>query len=280
VRPTIAHRFSGHLGLRPKPLEILSQPAGELGQVPSLTVAFLLLVPVAASLDAANPASQGCNLNGAVRRTRLSGGNPETRLIRRRCSRPYPRHPWATQAPAPTKARDILPLHSMARPGKADRNALLLRALSIDPDSFSAFLEWVLCEHLVLVLSRMSEIHASFFSQPHSLRLFRDLLKKQTGRSWSEKDLEALYSRVKLSIGRHFRTEVPYEELLKLLWQIPWECARCHKKPPEVVLHVDHIVPSSVGGESKRHNLQFLCAEHNLTKSNKREFERQWLNLK
>jgi len=168
----------------------------------------------------------------------------------------------------------------MGRPGQLDRNALLLRALNIDPASFTAFLEWVLCEHLVLVLSRMREIDPGFFSRPDALRSFRDLLKTQTGRSWSEPDLNALYSRVKLTTGQHFRSEIPYEELLKLLWQIPWECARCHKKPPEVVLHIDHIVPASVGGDSKRHNLQFLCAKHNLTKSNKREFEDQWLNLR
>jgi len=176
---------------------------------------------------------------------------------------------------------DILVLPTfMGRPEQLDRNALLLRALNIDLASFDAFLEWVLCEHLVLVLSRMSEINADFFSRPDALRLFRDLLQKQTRRSWSEPDLNALFSRVKLTTGKHFRSEVPYEELLKLLWQIPWECARCHKKPPEVVLHIDHIVPSSVGGESKRHNLQFLCAKDNLTKSNKREFEDPWLNLR
>jgi hypothetical protein len=168
----------------------------------------------------------------------------------------------------------------MGRPGKIDRTALLLRALNIDPDSFSAFLEWVLCEHMVLVLSRLNEINAGFFSRPDALRLFRDLVRKQTGRSWSEQDLNDLYNRVKLTTRRHFRSEVPYEELLTLLWQMPWECARCHKKPPDVILHIDHIVPASVGGESKRHNLQFLCAKHNLTKSNKREFEDQWLNLR
>jgi hypothetical protein len=168
----------------------------------------------------------------------------------------------------------------MGRPAKIDRTALLLRALSIDPGSFSAFLEWVLCEHLVIVLSRMSEINAEFFSQPDALRLFRDLVKKQTGRSWSVQDLDALYIRVKQTTGKHFRSDVTYEELLKLLWQVPWECVRCHKKPPDVVLHIDHIVPASVGGGSKRPNLQFLCAKHNLTKSNKREFEDLWLNLR
>lgn len=161
-----------------------------------------------------------------------------------------------------------------------DRTALLLQALNIDPDSFNKFLEWVLSEHLILVLSRMAELEGDFFTQPDALRLFRRLLRRQTGRRWSTEDLERLYERVKLAKGEHFRSEVPYEELLKLLWQMPWECSRCHKKSPEVILHIDHIVPASVGGHSKRQNLQFLCARHNLEKSNKREFEEPWLNLR
>jgi hypothetical protein len=162
----------------------------------------------------------------------------------------------------------------------SDRSVLLLQALHIDPGSFNMFLEWVLSEHLILVLSRTAELDGDFFSRPDALLLFRNLLRRQTQRQWSNEDLEHLYERVKLAQGEHFRSEVPYEELLKLLWQVPWECSRCHKKPPEVILHIDHIVPASVGGTSKRDNLQFLCAKHNLEKSNKREFEEPWLNLK
>ena len=47
----------------------------------------------------------------------------------------------------------------------------------------------------------------------------------------------------------------------------------------DVILHVDHIVPASRGGTSTRPNLQFLCAEHNLRKSNKREVSGPWLDL-
>jgi hypothetical protein len=161
-----------------------------------------------------------------------------------------------------------------------DRTTVLLQALKIDPTSFNRFLEWVLTEHLILVLSRMKEIEGDFFSRPDALRLFRGLLRGHTGRRWSNEDLERIFERVKLAKGEHFRSEVPYEELLKVLWQIPWECSRCHKMPPEVTLHIDHVIPASVGGPSKRQNLQFLCARHNLEKSNRRAFEEPWLNLR
>jgi 5-methylcytosine-specific restriction endonuclease McrA len=41
---------------------------------------------------------------------------------------------------------------------------------------------------------------------------------------------------------------------------------------------VDHVFPASRGGGSKFENLQFLCADCNLRKSNKLEQEDLWLN--
>jgi hypothetical protein len=157
---------------------------------------------------------------------------------------------------------------------------VLLDALGVDPDSFEAFLQWALSEHLVAVMSRDEMVSGEgFFARPDALKAFRAALRERTGRSWSQHDLDALFERVKNDSRKHFRDPIPYEEYLKLLWQVPWECARCHRSPPEVVLHVDHIVPASRGGSSLRANLQFLCAEHNLRKSNKREASEPWLNL-
>ena len=159
------------------------------------------------------------------------------------------------------------------------RISVLLRALGIDTASFERFLEWTLCEHLVFILSRAPEVEERFFEHPQALKDFRDILRDRTGRAWSAHDLGALFERVKLERTKHYRTPVPYEEYLKLLWQVPWECFKCHRRPPEIVLHIDHIVPASRGGSSRRANLQFLCREHNLRKSNQREVGDPWLDL-
>lgn len=47
-------------------------------------------------------------------------------------------------------------------------------------------------------------------------------------------------------------------------------CHYCGRRAPEVVLHVDHIVPESEGGEDTLENLVTACEECNLGKSNKR----------
>lgn len=161
------------------------------------------------------------------------------------------------------------------------RADVLFRVLGVDRASFERFLEWALSEHLVAVLSRDETIRTDgFFARPDALKSFRDMLRQKTGHTWSQHDYEALFERVRADHTRHFRDPVPYEEYLKLLWQVPWECIQCHRSPPDVVLHVDHIVPASRGGPSKRLNLQFLCADHNLRKSNKREVSGPWLDLR
>jgi len=164
--------------------------------------------------------------------------------------------------------------------GSSERVDVLLSALGIDRSSLENFLEWALSEHFVATLSRDEAIQThGFFARPDALKAFRDLLRKRSSRRWSQHDLEALFERVKTDHTRQFRDPIPYEEYLKLLWQVPWECVECNRSPPEVVLHVDHIVPASRGRPSKRPNLQFLCAEHNLRKSNKREVSGPWLDL-
>lgn len=47
-------------------------------------------------------------------------------------------------------------------------------------------------------------------------------------------------------------------------------CQYCGRKPPEVVLHVDHIVPVIEGGDNDEMNLVTACSECNLGKGKKR----------
>ncbi len=155
----------------------------------------------------------------------------------------------------------------------------LLSALGINHSSFCRFVSWALCEHLATSLVHDPQLPNSWLSDPEGLKNFRDYLRHTTQRHWSVHDLNALFDRVRSGRATHFREPVPYAEYLKLLWQVPFECAKCKRKPPEVQLHVDHIVPASKGGKSTRANLRFLCAKHNLRKSNKREEGEPWLDL-
>lgn len=45
-------------------------------------------------------------------------------------------------------------------------------------------------------------------------------------------------------------------------------CKICGRRPPDVSLHVDHIIPISRGGLTEERNLQTLCGDCNMGKRN------------
>jgi hypothetical protein len=72
--------------------------------------------------------------------------------------------------------------------------------------------------------------------------------------------------------GRSARREIPLSLRYKVLKRDDFRCVKCGRSPalePGLQLHVDHIVPWSHGGETAIGNLQCLCADCNLGKSNR-----------
>jgi len=46
-------------------------------------------------------------------------------------------------------------------------------------------------------------------------------------------------------------------------------CLKCNRKEPDVVLHADHIIPTSKGGITTYNNMQPLCSYCNISKGSK-----------
>jgi 5-methylcytosine-specific restriction enzyme A len=160
-----------------------------------------------------------------------------------------------------------------------ERVSLLLSSLGIDEKSFRDVLEWVLAERLVLEMAQVPNMESTI-RRENGRRLFRDALRERTRRTWSNKDVGSLFDRVIAEKEHHERTPIPIEEAILLRLTRPLECVRCGRRPPDVMLHMDHILPASKGGGSTASNLQFLCAQCNLKKSNKREVGGPWLDLR
>jgi 5-methylcytosine-specific restriction endonuclease McrA len=156
---------------------------------------------------------------------------------------------------------------------------LLTDALGIEAQSFVRIAIWAMSERLVAEMKSEVAKHEGLMNQPDALKQFRNLLRHRTGRNWSQHDYEALFDRVKLDTTKHFRDPIPIEDLILLYLEEPLKCKKCGRGPPEVRLHIDHILPASRGGSSRRENLQFLCEAHNLKKSNKREVSEPWLDF-
>ena len=83
--------------------------------------------------------------------------------------------------------------------------------------------------------------------------------------------------RAKISLAKENSRNVPLILRLKVLQRDNFRCVFCGKSPATDLgtkLHIDHIFPFSKGGKSILENLQTLCEECNLGKSD-REIEKR-----
>jgi len=83
-------------------------------------------------------------------------------------------------------------------------------------------------------------------------------------------DLPYGFKNVAEIVKRHSkaRASIPAKLRLEVIKRDGGACIICGRKPPEVTLHVDHIIPASKGGLTESRNLQTLCQDCNLGKSN------------
>ncbi|WP_082100087.1 HNH endonuclease [Anaeromyxobacter sp. PSR-1] len=85
-------------------------------------------------------------------------------------------------------------------------------------------------------------------------------------RQWlSSTEREAPGSRPGARSGRGSRT-VPLTLRFQVLRRDDFRCTYCGRKPPEVVLHIDHVEAFSSGGLTKLDNLRTACSDCNLGK--------------
>jgi 5-methylcytosine-specific restriction endonuclease McrA len=70
--------------------------------------------------------------------------------------------------------------------------------------------------------------------------------------------------------GKKYKRK-PSKRQIKLRFQIlhrdNFTCVYCGRKAPNVILHVDHVVPKSKSGKSTADNLVTACLECNIGKS-------------
>ena len=72
------------------------------------------------------------------------------------------------------------------------------------------------------------------------------------------------------TIRHKTKREINLRLRFKVMARDHFKCCKCGKSPatdPSVVLHIDHIYPYSKGGETIMENLQTLCSDCNLGKS-------------
>ena len=147
----------------------------------------------------------------------------------------------------------------------------LAQSLLLQDESQIRYYEKILKDMPLRVLSKHGVLNRS--GELVNLELPKLTLKeKATIRRLCEEKLQAFIESRGLSIWDHRLLEtdpVPNSVRYQVLKAAGGKCELCGVSAKEAVLHVDHIQPRSRGGSNEMSNLQCLCEQCNLGKSNR-----------
>lgn len=86
---------------------------------------------------------------------------------------------------------------------------------------------------------------------------------------WRENHKEKVKEYAKKnSANRTKKYDSRFKKRFEILEKFDFTCMYCGRRPPEIVLEVDHIFPKSKGGGNEKENLTVACRDCNQGKSN------------
>lgn len=106
-----------------------------------------------------------------------------------------------------------------------------------------------------------------------SKRAFEKFVKRKSQGNFCPADFKKAwkYNHPEICLNRKrnkIRTPIP----LRIRWQVlsrdNFRCISCGMTSKEIILHVDHIIPISKGGNNDLNNLRTLCSMCNLGRGN------------
>jgi hypothetical protein len=106
-----------------------------------------------------------------------------------------------------------------------------------------------------------------FEAEPPTMNRYWVYLETVSGREWSFEEVAGRFA--SLRTPSDTREAVSPSVRYEVLVRDKSTCRRCGRTSSDTELHVDHILPWSLGGPTVPENLQVLCAECNLGKSNR-----------
>lgn len=106
-----------------------------------------------------------------------------------------------------------------------------------------------------------------WFQQGKTFNRYWEFLEKVTRHRWEYDEVNDWFG--SLRSPSESREVIPAQLRYQVLSRDRSTCQKCGRKAPNVELEVDHIVPWDSGGPTVIDNLQTLCKECNIGKSNK-----------
>lgn len=148
---------------------------------------------------------------------------------------------------------------------EADKELLAIKELC---DLAGVSLDSVLCDAHKQLLERVTRLlrpSTAWFVEPKSFKRYWRFLEKVTGHTWPLVEADLWYKKIRSP--SETREEILSSMRYQVLERDHRRCVVCGRSGRQTALHVDHIVPWDQGGPTEADNLQTLCSDCNLGKS-------------
>jgi hypothetical protein len=127
------------------------------------------------------------------------------------------------------------------------------------------------------------------YPDPLTIALFREWCREPTGliEFWkhaqtalqspvTQEEIADIWDCIDLTLNHKTRKVLTFQEYLMIAVRSDQMCEICGRRPHEVSLDIDHVMPVSRGGENAYFNLRFLCEHHNRSRGNRFRWADVW----
>ncbi len=137
-------------------------------------------------------------------------------------------------------------------------------------------LQWAMGEERINRVTPGINIFRAWGRQPTGLMEFWKHAQTTLKSSLNQEEVADIWDCIDLTLNRKTRKPMAFQEYLMVAVRSDQKCEVCGRRPPEVSLDIDHVIPVSRGGENVYFNLRFLCEHHNRSRGNRFRWADVW----
>lgn len=140
-------------------------------------------------------------------------------------------------------------------------------------------IQWSLGEERINRVTPSYERFREWSRQSDGLYQFWYFANSKLNTELLQEEIRDIWKCIDLTLNARKRRAFTFQEYLMIAIRSDQKCEICQKRPPEVILEIDHILPVSKGGLEIPFNLRFLCQYHNRLRGNRFRWADIWRRL-
>lgn len=152
----------------------------------------------------------------------------------------------------------------------------LAAQLGLSLDLLFQEVHWALGEERINKVTPPLGVFKHWSRQRDGLMQFWNFANEKLGAVLLADDVQDIWECVDLTLNSKIRRAFSFQDYLVLAVRSEPKCEVCDRRPPEVKLEIDHILPVSKGGANTVLNLRFLCQYHNRSRGNRFRWADVW----